>query len=201
MSRDIEEKLIDAALRLDTSEKFRAVFDAVAVIAPTLDAATLETLAEEFGRFPDVPPAFRPEQEDHPPRRFAWWLLWEETVGEALLQGGERSLPALRPAAFGAGRNQGWAFHLLCRLAAMGVGREEFFEDVRREFPRLNLDARMLVVDELKGQGNSTVDYYWRLKISDPSFAAVVEGLKDLPGYREAQKALSALDTTEDGGD
>ena len=192
MPDDLDDRLTAAALLLDTPEKFRAVQAEVRTFALGISLDALRGLAQRFYAPPDVPAGFRPEHEKRP-RSFAWSLLWQETVCEVFFQRREAGLPALREAAFrGEGLNDAMAFSLLCRLAAEGVGRAQFLEDTRREFPAMAAEAQVFAVNTLFHQGIRPTDTHWRQARRDPEYQALLDSLKDMPGYQEAEQSLWA---------
>ena len=195
MADDLDDLLISAAVLLDTPEKFRSVQDGVQIAAAWATMGTLRRLTHRLHAPPETPPNFRP-QTAHPPRSFAWSLIWLETVCEVFHQCREAGLPALREAAFRGeeGQDAALAFSLLCRLAAEGVGREQFLEDVKREFPKMPSQAQVFVVDALRSQGIRPTDAMWRQARPGPKFAASLVPLTELPGYRQAEQRLRALE-------
>ena len=194
MADDHDDLLISAAVLLDTPEKFRSVRDGVLLAAAQATPGTLRRLTHRFHAPPDTPANFRP-QIAQPSRSFAWSLIWLETVCEVFHQGREAGLPALREAAFGGeeGQDAALAFSLLCRLAAEGVGREQFLGDVHREFPKMTSQAQVFAVDTLRSQGIRPTDSIWRQARPDPDFAASLEPLKEVPCYRQAEQRLRDL--------
>jgi hypothetical protein len=192
MTDELEIAVIDAALRVDTPEKWRAVRAAAAAISGRLNAVQLSELAQRLKRPPEVPPGFRAEQGQAHQRRVAWRMLWTETVCEVFHQSEARGVPALREQAFsGDDPGSSIAFSLLCRLAARGVERERFIEDFERAFLQAHPDYRVLMVDGLERHGIRVEDGpVGRETFRHPAFQVEVERLRSLPGYGEAKAAL-----------
>ncbi len=200
MTDSLYETVIAAAILVDQPGRWAAMRGGVAAFAGGAEASALERLARSLEDKPPAPPGFRPHQPE-PSRSVAWSLLWEETVREVFLQCGGRGVHALRVAAFpGHGGVEGAALSLLCRLAALGVGRAPFLRKVRRQFPHMALEARALLVDTLRRQGLHNDSLTGRDDRLDPAFGAQVERLTLLSGWREALEWLSRPDGQEGDG-
>jgi hypothetical protein len=195
---DIEGRIVSAMMSIDVARRWDGLRSASNDIARDLRPEDLAALAHRSDLPPSMPPDFRPGQRPQV-RQVAWNGFWRETLTEIFLQGRERSVPALRAVAFGpAGTAQNFAFPILCRFAALGVERDRFFDDLRRAFPAMPQDFQMLVVDSLKRQGIGVADRaIGREMHRDSGYAAEVERLKELPGFREAEEALLSLDGEE----
>ena len=193
MKDELERSLIEAALLIDSPEHWKALREAVAGEAPRFGAEDLLELAGRFDRPTPVPAQFR-EGLEPIPRRTAWRHLWRQVLCELFLVCRDAGLSALRCMAFGDNINGGAAFMLLCRLASLGIERQRFFADVRREFPRATMQARMFMIDSIRRQGVDSSDRALGRDVTrDPAFQREALPLSSLPGHEEAERQLDAL--------
>ncbi len=198
MAEDLKEKVVAAAILVDTTQSWidgwPAMRSGVEALVERLDPPSLGQLAHYLDHAPQVPASFRP---GHPEiaRSFAWSMVWTETLCETFYQVREKGIEALRAAAFSASDSSyGTAFYLLCRLAAQGVERKQFIQDVRREFPQASRELQTLMVDAVLRQGVRQDAQIGRDTKRDGTFDAEVEQLERLPGWGEAKEELFALD-------
>jgi len=68
---------------------------------------------------------------------------------------------------------------VLARLAARGIDREQIIAELRREFPRLQVEAQLYSVGPLLYHA-----------AQDPAVAAVVQELESIPEWRAAAEEL-----------
>lgn len=176
-------------------------------IAASLDTNRARELFARYGEFDTrtvAPDAFRPETENPISRWYAWTAIWSETLREILHQAAEKALPVLREAGFGDPRVTGnaAAFDLLCQLAAEGVGLEQFFSDLDREFPAMDEDARTSAVDSLwqheRVPHPTRTPPHWPawMRRHEPhreEFSTRVAALWERPEFRDAKEALSRI--------
>jgi hypothetical protein len=193
MIDDLKAKIITAAMRVDEPEGWRAMRSGVQAFIEAIDVPMLKQLAHCLDEAPRVPSSFRPEQAE-PGRSYSWRCLWTEAVCEVFYLCRENSVAPLRTVAFSpSDAGLGTAFYLLCRLAAQGYEREQFFEDVKREFQRMSPQNQLFIVDAVISQGIRNDACIGRDASIDKSFAAKVEQLDNLPDWCEAKEQLWAL--------
>jgi len=180
MTSALEEAIASVAVRIDEEQEFRARATAV---ARALGPAAIGELCTRFHAPPRAePPGFGPEQ-----RGFGGWLCaWQFAIFELLFAFEGASLPVLRQVAFGAyDWVQGNAIEVLVRLAAKGIERERIIAELRREFPRLQVEAQLYSVGPLLCHA-----------ARDPAVAAVVEELESIPEWRAAAEELGGTADT-----
>ena len=174
MTSALEEAVVSVAVRIDDVQEFRA---RAAVVAQALGPAVIGELCTRFHSPPRTePPGFGPEQ-----RGLGGWLsAWQFAIFELLFAFESAALPVLRQVAFGAyDWIQGNAIEVLARLAARGIDREQIIAELRREFPRLQVEAQLYSVGPLLYHA-----------AQDPAVAAVVQELESIPEWRAAAEEL-----------
>src|SRR5205085_4738278 len=125
----------------------RTVFRAKAQdVARRLGSSVIPDLRQRFHRPTTAPPGFTPAE-----RGLAAWLsYWQFAIFDIVYQFGEQALPMLREVAFGKyDWTQANAIELLCRLAADGIDREQTLADLKREMPRMRIEALLYVAGPL----------------------------------------------------
>jgi len=174
MASAIDAAVASLAVLIDDVQEFRA---RAAAVALQLGPAAIDELCTRFHSPPRAePPGFGPEQ-----RGLGGWLAaWQFAIFELFFEFGSSALPVLRQVAFGEyDWTQGNAIEVLVRLAARGIEREQIIAELRREFPRLRVEAQLYSVGPLLDHA-----------IRDPAVAAVVRQLEDISEWRAAVEEL-----------
>ena len=174
MASNLDEAVTSVAILVDDVQEFRA---RAAAVALQFGPAIIDALCTRFHSPPRAePPGFGPEQ-----RGLGGWLsAWQFAIFELLFEFGSAALPMLRQVAFGEyDWTQGNAIEVLVRLAARGIEREQIIVELRREFPRLRVEAQLYSVGPL-------LDHATR----DSAVAALVRELNDLSEWRAAVEEL-----------
>src|SRR5215813_11323779 len=174
MASAIDAAVASVAVLIDDVQEFQA---RAAAVALQLGPTAIDELRTRFHSPPPTePPGFGPEQ-----RGLGGWLsAWQFAIFELFFEFGSAALPVLRQVAYGEyDWTQGNAIEVLVRLAARGIEREQIIAELRREFPRLQVEAQLYAVGPL-------LDHVAR----DPAVAAVVQQLKDLPEWWAAVEEL-----------
>jgi len=180
MASTLDEAVTSVAILVDDVQEFRA---RAAAVALRLRPATIDELCTRFHSPPRAePPGFGPEQ-----RGLGGWLsAWQFAIFELFFEFGSAALPMLRQVAFGEyDWTQGNAIEVLVRLAARGIEREQIIAELRREFPRLRVEAQLYSVGPL-------LDHAAR----DSAVAAVVRKLNDISEWRAAVEELGTAGDT-----
>jgi len=178
MASTLDEAVTSVAILVDDVQEFRA---RAAAVALQLGPAAIDELCTRFHSPPRAePPGFGPEQ-----RGLGGWLsAWQFAIFELFFEFGSAALPVLRQVAFGEyDWTQGNAVEVLVRLAAKGIEREQIIAELRREFPRLRVEAQLYSVGPL-------LEHAAR----DPAVATVVRLLEDISEWRAAIEELGSVD-------
>jgi hypothetical protein len=174
MTSALDAAVASVAVLVDDAQTFRA---RAAAVALALGPASIEDLCTRFHSpsHPE-PPSFAPEQ-----RGMGGWLsAWQFAIFELFFEFGSAALPVLRQVAFGAyDWTQGNAIEVLVRLAARGIERDQIIAELRREFPRVRIEAQLYSVGPL-------LDHAAR----DAAIAGVVRELNDIAEWRAAVEEL-----------
>jgi hypothetical protein len=174
MASAIDEAVASVAVLIDDVQEFRA---RAAAVAAQLGPTAIEELCTRFHSPPRAePPGFGPEQ-----RGLGGWLsAWQFAIFELFFEFGRAALPVLRQVAFGEyDWTQGNAVEVLVRLAARGIEREQIIAELRREFPRLRVEAQLYSVGPL-------LEHAAR----DLAVANLVRQLEDISEWRAAVEEL-----------
>jgi len=178
MASAIDKAVASVAMLIDDAQAFRA---RAAAVALQLGPTAIDELRTRFHSPPRAePPGFGPEQ-----RGLGGWLsAWQFAIFELFFEFGSAALPVLRQVAFGEyDWTQGNAVEVLVRLAAKGIEREQIIAELRREFPRLRVEAQLYSVGPL-------LEHAAR----DPAVATVVRLLEDISEWRAAIEELGSVD-------
>jgi len=144
MASALDEAVASVAVLVDDGQKFRG---RAAAVGLQLGPAAINELRMRFHSPPRAePPGFGPEQ-----RGLGGWLsAWQFAIFELFFAFGSAALPVLRQVAFGEyDWTQANAIEVLVRLAASGIEREQIIAELRREFPRLRVEAQLYSVGPL----------------------------------------------------
>jgi len=178
MASAIDKAVASVAMLIDDAQAFRA---RAAAVALQLGPTAIDELRTRFHSPPRAePPGFGPEQ-----RGLGGWLsAWQFAIFELFFEFGSAALPVLRQVAFGEyDWTQGNAVEVLVRLAAKGIEREQIIAELRREFPRLRVEAQLYSVGPLLENA-----------ARDPAVATVVRLLEDISEWRAAIEELGSVD-------
>jgi hypothetical protein len=176
----LDESVTSVAVLVDDAQQFRT---RAAAVALQLGPAIIDELCTRFHSPPRAePPGFSPKH-----RGFGGWLsAWQFAIFELFFEFGSAALPVLRQVAFGQyDWTQGNAIEVLVRLAARGIERDQIIAELRREFPRLRVEAQLYSVGPLLDHA-----------AQDSAVAAVVRQLKDISEWRAAVEELGRAGDT-----
>jgi hypothetical protein len=179
MASALDEAVASVAVEIDDAQQFRV---RAAAVARQLGPAAIDALRSRFHSPPHrEPPGFGPE------RGLGGWLsAWQFAIFELFFEFGAAALPVLRQVAFG---EYDWiqanAVEILVRLAARGIEREQIIAELRREFPRLRVEAQLYSVGPLLDHA-----------AQDTAVAQVVRQLEDISEWRVAAEELGRADGT-----
>jgi hypothetical protein len=180
MASTLDEAVTSVAILVDDVQEFRA---RAAAVALQLGPAIIDELCTRFHSPRRAePPGFGAEQ-----RGLGGWLsAWQFAIFELFVEFGSAALPILRQVAFGeCDWTQGNAVEVLVRLAARGIEREQIIVELRREFPRLRVEAQLYSVGPLLDDADR-----------DSAVAALMRELNDISEWRAAVEELGRAGDT-----